>query len=220
MQLEFLEQTPKWQWLLTLGLLTVWMPNLHAEGPKIYRGDSSQLPKVDFNKTFDTKIFGGSDKEVETRALETEAINLPAYSGNLNALPMTEWSSSKPDFYPQAISLRDFEIQKTLHDWSRETHDDLKTAILATESDLAARQANTPEAEVKTEEISPPPAIGGEDLKRLINQGRSETGKVRVGRGFGAVDLKPGVTAPRTVRDGSTPSSGKSSPSLMIVFPE
>ena len=216
----FLMYLSRWKWLLPLGFLTAWMPILHAEGPKLYRGDASHLPKIDLNKSFETKIFSGPDGEVETRTFESEAVKLPAYSGNLNALPMTEWSSSKPDFYPQTISLRNFEIQKTLHDWSRETHDDLKTAILDTESELAARQANIPEAAVKTEEVSLPPAIRGEDLKRLIIQRGIETGKVQVGRGFGAVDLKPGVTQPRTVRGGTTPSSVKSAPSLVIVFPE
>ncbi len=209
-------------WVLISVFLTIGLISLHAKDSKIYRGDASQLPEIDSSKNFEIKTFGGADKEFETHELELKAARLPFYSGNLKSLSTPEWSSSRPDLYPQAINLRDFEIKKSSDEWYRQSSADRKEPAVSDESEsiLATRSAATEKPEIKPPNISLPADIENEELRLLINLGL-ELGKVRLGRGFGAVDLKPGVSIspPAKSKQGTDSSSVKAHPAISLDFP-
>ena len=207
-------------WVVIFGFLTMGLTSLHAKNPKVYRGDASHLPTIDPSKNFEIKTFGGADKEIETHELELKTARLPFYSGNLKSFPTQKWSSSKSDLYSQAINLRDFEIKKSSDEWSRQSSADRKEPAVSDESEsiLATRAAATEKPDVKAPNISPPADIKDEELRLLINLGM-EFGKVRLGRGFGAVDLKPGVSLPAKSIQGTDSSSVKAHPAISLDFP-
>jgi len=207
-----------------------WMPALHAESPKVYRGDASHLPIIDPKKVYEVKTFRDSNKEFETRTLEMDAAKLPDYHGNWKTLPMKGWSSPKSDIYPRSLVPRDFAAKKAREKWSRQAPMDHLAALPADEVDLDSRQVES-KPNVKTEDLPTPPDIAPEELKLLINRGiikrGREAGKVQLGRGFGAVELRPdspevyktkaAIAPPGT---GAKPASSEPRPRISLAFPE
>ncbi len=153
----------------------------------VMHGDHSGLPLVDYSKQFDVKFFGGFNKAFQTKSLDMKTINnLPAYSGNLKSLSLTEWQFPRSDFYPKEITLRKFEIKKAAEKWSRQLI--LKTnPSLRKDSELNERETEVPPM-IENKEVEPAPTIGGEHLRRLLKQG-GELGHVEIGRGFNKISL-------------------------------
>ncbi len=154
---------------LTLGIILIKEESFAAA--EVVRGDSSQLSPIDISKVFDVKSFGGDRLEFKTKNFESKNIDLPVYSGDLKSLPMTDWRSSKPDFYSKAISLRDFEIKKTAEKWSRQMENQEKTDLFQKASHIDEKQSHLPDRPIEIKQLESPKMIHEKELEILMNRG-------------------------------------------------
>jgi hypothetical protein len=175
---------------------------------RVYRGDPSKLPKIDPNKTVEMKSFDGYNKEFKCPSVDLQAARLPTYEGKLDAIPLTEFKISKPDFYPKTVPTQEFEIKTSPSVKSNAASIRTETPVTNTNSVMGTRQAKVPTDSVEAKEAPTPPAIAEDELKDLINQGVS-AGRVRVGRGSTSKELKPTPETPlvRVKREKKSPPS-------------
>jgi hypothetical protein len=158
------------------------------------RGDSSQLPEIDYSKQFNMKNFkssnfSGFNRTYATKEIESKTLELPTYFGNLKPLPLTEWHSPKPDVYSKTLSLQDYQIKKAVDRWSNQL-------TLRTDEDLGNKNFLTkdkpyPTANIESKEVEAGKNVGGQQLKDLINRGVKPE-QVKVGHGFNATQLGEG----------------------------
>ncbi len=167
---------------------------IYADESTVVHGDSSQLPKLDPSKTFETKSFGGFDRTFKTKSLEVQAVRLPTYSGDLKSLPFTEWQTPAKDFYTKSLSFPDFEAKSASEKWSQQISLKGEPALRKADSHLDGKQADLPSSSLEKKDLESPKNIGGEELKQLINRGAQGTGAqgttvevipVKIGRGLG-----------------------------------
>ena len=164
-----------------------------AEQPKVY-GSKEPYHQEDYDKMFkmefDTKTLGDyNNKEFSTRAIEMKAATLPDYAGNLKSVPLTEWQSSKPDFYSKSLSLREFEVKKAIDTWTKPSELESKSGVPLTRSKMDGKESSDSSKRVEKVDLPPPYAIKGEELQNLINHG-SEAPPIKVGRGTATKGLQ------------------------------
>ncbi|MBI4024035.1 MAG: hypothetical protein HY360_03585 [Verrucomicrobia bacterium] len=182
---------------MNLKLTTAWvflfsglaLPS-HGGESRVYRADSSGLPKIDYTKTFEWKSSSRFEREFATRSFQTPHVDLPDYMGNLKPLSLAEWRSGKSEFSSQTVPLRDFETGAASGKWSQplslgEWDRTLPQMML----DLEQSEARGVSSIVNAGNSVELQILEGEIVKQIINHGRVgslEPGRVRVGSGFGA----------------------------------
>lgn len=175
-------------------LLLVGYGAIVQAGQKVSRGDNSQLPPIDGTKMFDFKSFQGFNREFKVDDVEMKTAHLPAYSGKFRDLPLTQWQSSKSDFYARDLPQRDFRVNSAVDEALREFSLKDNASVASLGNVVESREARLPSENVEGRQLDAPKSIQNEDLKQVINKG-SFTGKVKVGRGFDAREL-PSVDEP------------------------
>ena len=166
---------------------------IYADESTTVRGDSSQLPKVDYSKTVEIKSFGGFNRAFETKSLEVQEVHLPTYSGDLKSLPLVEWQAPKKDFYTKSLTLPDleikFETKNASEKWSQQISLKGEPVLRKADSYFDGKQADLPSSPIEKKDLETPRNITGEELKQLINQGTRgtavEVAPVKMGHEFG-----------------------------------
>ncbi|MDD2710251.1 MAG: hypothetical protein PHV34_19890 [Verrucomicrobiae bacterium] len=177
----------------------------HANG-QVVRGDSSQLPKIDYTKKFEGKNFDGYNREFKGGSVQFKDVDLPTFSGNLKALPMTEWKSDKPDLYKKNLELKDFEGKKITHFADKDPVQKQEVSLGGKQPSIDSSKApRIPSTSAGEKQVPTPQSIGGQELKDLINKGITPE-KVTVGKGITSRELHP-VPAQPKVRVESEKSS-------------
>ncbi len=163
-----------------------------AQHPKV-SGSSTPYRQEEYDKMlkmeYDVKSLDGYSKEFKTSSIEMKAATLPEYGGNLKSVPLTEWQSSKADFYTKSLSLHDFEIKQALDKWSQPAMFSTETAVSMKNSSMDGRPSEDSSKTFDKKDLPPPYAVKNEDLQNLINYG-SEAPAIKVGNRFSSTEIK------------------------------
>lgn len=170
---------------IPLFLLTVSLPIALWAESTVIRGDSSALPPLDYSKQFDMKGSKNFDRQYQVKTLEMKTFNLPTYSGSLKTVPLTEWEGPTTDRYSQSINLREFLVKEEVEKYARQALLDGEIEVPENAKNLSERQTSASREDVETGTVGPSKALGGEDMRQLINRGVTEAGPIKMGKGFG-----------------------------------